>query len=249
MRIWLKRVGLVLSAAVIAVGFYLVLREQPVPVDVSRIGRGPMEVTILEEGTTRVKDVYVVSSPIAGYLDRTTLDEGEPVIAGKTVVALIHPQEPPFLDERTLAELRAAVDAAKSAVSLAEVEQERAQTALNLAESNYKRAEKLADSKTISISQLEQVYSELQLKKAQVESTKATIRLRQAELQSAIARLQQPTNIEQSPKDGSCCVRITAPIDGVVLQVLTRSEQAVSTGTQIAEIGDPGNLEIVVDLL
>ena len=73
--------------------------------------------------------------------------------------------------------------------------------------------------------------------------------MRKAELESAEARLTQPgwRNLEQ--RDNDCCVNITAPIDGVILEVLTRSEQAVSPGTKIAEIGDPRNLEIVVDLL
>ena len=46
-----------------------------------------------------------------------------------------------------------------------------------------------------------------------------------------------------------CCVNIYAPVDGVVLSILAKSEQAVATGTQIAEIGDPNRLEIIVDML
>ncbi|WP_258570793.1 efflux RND transporter periplasmic adaptor subunit [Flavimaribacter sediminis] len=230
-------------------GIYLAFRERPVPVDAAMVERGYMEVTIVEEGVTRVKDVYAVSSPIAGHLDRTTLDEGEPVAAHSTVIASIHPLEPPFLDERTRAELRAAAEAARTAIALAEVEKKRAETAYNLAQSNYRRAEQLARSKTISTSQLEHSFSEMELQRAQVESSDATIRLRKAELDSALARLKQPTNIQQVEDTESCCVHMTAPIDGVVLQILTRSEQAVTPGTRIAEIGDPANLEIVVDLL
>src|SRR5690606_33846594 len=40
-----------------------------------------------------------------------------------------------------------------------------------------------------------------------------------------------------------------APVDGVVLQMLAKSEQAVASGSRIAEIGDPQDLEVVVDLL
>ena len=249
MRVWIKRIGLIAVAAVIGGGFYLALRERPIAVDTAIVSTGELQVTIDEEGVTRVKDVYAVSSPIAGYLARTTLDEGEAVNANETVIASIHPLDPPFLDERARAELRAAAEAARSAVSLAEVELRRAQTALDLAQSNYERAEKLAQSRTISISQLEQSYSELELKKAQISSAEATIKLRKAELASAEARLQQPGGQRTANPASDCCVSITAPIDGVVLKVLARSEQAVSPGTRIAEIGDPRNLEIVVDLL
>ncbi|MCP4315163.1 MAG: HlyD family efflux transporter periplasmic adaptor subunit [Hyphomicrobiales bacterium] len=249
MRVWFRRIGLLALAAVIGAGFYLALRERPIPVDTAIVSKGLLQVTIDEEGVTRVKDVYAVSSPIAGYLSRTTLDEGETVRAHETIIASIHPLDPPFLDERTRAELMAAAEAARSAVALAQVEQRRAQTTLDLAQSNYERAEKLAKTKTISISQLEHRFSELELKKAQVSSTEATINLRKAELASAEARLQQPGDRSVSHRANDCCVNITAPIDGVVLEVLTRSEQAVSPGTKIAEIGDPRNLEIIVDLL
>lgn len=249
MRIWMKRLGLLTLLLVVVAGFYLAMREQPVAVDIARITSGPMKVTIDEEGVTRVKDVYAVSSPIAGYLDRTTLDEGEPVKANETVIASIHPLDPPFLDQRTRAELTAAAEAARSAVALAKVELQRAQTAYTLSNANYERAAKLEKTNTISISQLERAYSEMQLEKAQIASTEATIRLREAELASAEARLQQPTDANDPRIDQDCCVSIVAPIDGVILKILARSEQAVSPGTHIAEIGNPQNLEIVVDLL
>lgn len=249
MRVWIKRIGLIFLAVIIGGGFYLALRERPMAVDTAIVTSGPLQVSIDEEGVTRVRDVYAVSSPIAGHLARTTLDEGEAVKANETVIASIYPMDPPFLDERTRAELRAAAEAARSSVALAEVELQRAQTAHDLAESNYKRAQKLAETKTISISQLEHSYSEWELKKAQVSSAEATIKLRKAELESAEARLQQPSGPNNRDASGDCCVNITAPIDGVVLKVLARSEQAVSPGTRIAEIGDPANLEIIVDLL
>ena len=122
-------------------------------------------------------------------------------------------------------------------------------TVAALARSNYRRAEKLVRAKSMSISQFEHAYSEFQLKSAEVASTSAAIDLRKAELASAEARLQQPGRADPSEPGNGCCVNITAPIHGVVLKVLARSEQAVSPGTRIAEVGNPGNLEIVVDLL
>lgn len=249
MRNWFRWIGMAAVVAAIGGGFYLALREQPIPVDVATVSSGPLRVTIDEEGETRVRDVYTVSSPIAGYLARTTLDEGETVIANSTVIASIHPLSPPFLDQRTKAELQATAEAARSAVALAEVQRRQAQTDLDLAQSSYDRAVKLAKTKTISISQLEQRFSELELKKAQVASADATITLRRAELESAQARLQQPNDPVERAVSNGCCVNIEAPIDGVVLGIFVRSEQAVLPGTRIAEIGNPTNLEVVVDLL
>ncbi len=42
---------------------------------------------------------------------------------------------------------------------------------------------------------------------------------------------------------------VTAPVSGIVLNVLQESERAVTPGTPLAEIADPQDLEIVVDVL
>ncbi len=47
----------------------------------------------------------------------------------------------------------------------------------------------------------------------------------------------------------SCCVEVRAPVSGVVLSLPVDSEQVLSAGTLLAEIGSTSDLEIVVDLL
>lgn len=246
---WIKRLGLLIVVLGIAAAFYYAMKERPALVDVALAESGPMAVTIDAEGITRVRDVYVVSSPITGHLSRVTLEEGAPVASHTTIVASIHPLDPPFIDTRTRSELLAAVEAAKSAIALAEVELQRAQTALKLAESAYDRADRLAKTNVVSVSALEKALSDVELQTAQVASAEATIRLRQAELESAKARLVQPSDVNVSPEGSDCCIDLTAPVDGIVLKVIARSEQAVSQGTPIAEIGNPADLEITVDLL
>ena len=248
MNRWIFRLGLLGLALASLAGFYLAMREKPVLVDTAAVKRGAMQVTIREEGITQVKDVYTVSAPIAGHLDRTTLEEGAEVIAHETVIARIHPPEPPFLDERTLAELTAAAEAARSAVALAEVEHARAEKSLDLARSEYNRASQLAKTNVVSERALEQAFNDLQLQEAQVASTEAVISLRKAELASALARLRQPRDINAAASGADCCIELTSPVDGVILKVLARSEQAVAQGAPIIEIGDPRKLEIVVDL-
>jgi HlyD family secretion protein len=227
----------------------LALREQPILIDIAEVTTGPMQVTIQEDGITRVRDVYTVSSPIAGHLDRTTLEEGATVVANETVIASIHPPDPPFLDERMMAELTAAAEAARSAVAVAEVEHTQAKNALDLARNDYRRAVQLAETNVVSERTLEQARNDLQLQEAHVASTEALIKLRKAELDSALARLRQPRTENVSDARSDCCITMTSPVDGVILKVLARSEQAVTQGLPIMEIGDPADLEVVVDLL
>lgn len=244
-----KRAGLLALVALMVAGFYLAMREKPVLVDIAQVHSGPMEVTIDEEGITQVRDVYAISSPIAGHLDRSLLEEGQAVNAGETIVASIHPMDPPLLDQRTTSELAAAVEAAHSSVVVAEMSLEQSRTALSLSQSEYARAAKLGKTSLITESELDKYSSDVQLRRAEVASARAVIRLREAELASAKARMIQPADLQANPRAGDCCVHITAPVDGVVLEVITRSEQAVSAGTLIARVGNPRLLEVVVDLL
>jgi len=244
-----KRVALAGFFVLIICGFYLALQDKPVPVDVATATHAPMQVTISEEGVTRVRDVYTVSSPLSGHLSRISLREGDSVNANETLVASIHPLDPPFIDERSRIELEAASRAGEAAVALAKVERKRAKTALTQAQSNYRRAVSLGRTNVISESQLESTYSELQLQRAQVASSDVQILLREAELASAQARLTQPENIGESPSSNQCCVPIHSPVDGVVLKVYKRSEQAISAGMPLVDIGDSKNLEIILDLL
>ena len=66
-----------------------------------------MQVTVDEEGETRVRDRFVVSAPVMGRVQRIELEPGDPVVRGKTVVARLTPAAAPLIDPRTQAELTA----------------------------------------------------------------------------------------------------------------------------------------------
>ena len=65
-----------LAGAVIAL-LTIWLRPRPTRVDSTRASRGPMQVTVDGEGKTRVRDRYVVATPVAGQLRRITLRRGD----------------------------------------------------------------------------------------------------------------------------------------------------------------------------
>ena len=108
----------VAAVSVIAALLYA-LRPQPIGVDIWAVTKGPMAVVVEEEGRTRVKQVYAVSAPIAGRVLRPTLDVGDAVVKDQTVVAVIQPTDPPFLDLRSRHEIEAQISAAVASVDLA----------------------------------------------------------------------------------------------------------------------------------
>ena len=118
------RRGLFWGALLAALGAGLVYAfwPQPVPVDLGEVTRGPLAVTVDEEGETQVKDVYLVSAPVGGRLLRIEREVGDWVEAGETLLAAIQPADPAFLDVRSQSEKEAAVRAAEAARDLAEAE-------------------------------------------------------------------------------------------------------------------------------
>ncbi len=247
----MRRRGLValVAAAACAAAVWAFL-PQPVAADLAVLGRGALDVTVSEEGRTRVRDIYTVSAPIGGTLRRAPREAGDRVVAGETVVAVIEPAAPAFLDARARREAEAAVEAASAMVDLAQAQLREATVALAKARSDFARAEQLRQSGDISASRYDEARTALATAEARVESAEATLAVRQQELQIAQARLVGPhAATPGDPDPASCCLLLRAPIDGEVLTVMHRSEQVVAAGTPLLELGDVRRIEVVVEML
>ena len=221
-------------------------RPVPVTVDLAPVVRGPLAVSIVEQGETRVRDLYVVSAPVAGRMRRIDVEPGDRVEAGRTVIARIEPGDPAFLDSRSAAEARAGVDAAAAARAHAEAQVRRAQAELDFARSELARLRTLAASHTVSANDLDAAESRARACEAALEEARAEVRVRQSEYRAARARLTAPG----STGDDDCeCVTVKSPAGGYVLRVLVESEGVVQSGAPLVEVGNPDDLEVVVDLL
>lgn len=237
-------------AAVLAAAAVVTLRPKPVGVDIAAVTTGPMTVLVEEEGRTRVRQVYTVSSPIAGRVLRTALDAGDAVVKDETVVAVIQPTDPPFLDARSRLEVEAQVAAATAAVELARAELRQAEAELTFAETDLQRNERLSRSGTVAERILQKAKLETETRRAAATRAKAQVDLRQRELDGVRARLLGPQTPFDHPDTGpTCCVSLRAPMSGRILKRIHESEKVVAAGTPLVEIGDVGDIEIVVELL
>jgi len=229
-------------------GLLYAFRPQPIPVDIVAASQGPMMVTVEEEGETRVKEVFVLSAPVAGRALRIDAHVGDPVVANETVLARIEPIDPSFLDVRTEAQARAAVRAAEAAKALAAAEVDQARAELEFVETELDRARRLIKSDTISQRSLDEAERAYKTRRAAVATAEAALQMRDFELERARALLVSPA--ETQANRGECeCVPIRAPVSGRILRVVHESEGVVESGDPLIEIGDPRDLEIVVDLL
>lgn len=227
-------------AALLALAF----RPGATPVDVAEVSRGPLTVAIRDEARTRARDVYLVSAPVAGRLLRVGNRAGELVEAG-TVIAVVQPAPPVFMDERSRRESQAAVRAAEAALALARAELEQAVSQLAWARAEAQRAETLFASAVVSQSALDRARLELRSAAAALEQARAGVEVREANLETARVRLVDPA----AAGDSGRTVSIRAPASGRVLRVLQESEAVVAQGAPLMEIGDPGDIEVVAELL
>ncbi|HVG85653.1 MAG TPA: HlyD family efflux transporter periplasmic adaptor subunit, partial [Vicinamibacterales bacterium] len=211
-------------------------------VEVVTATEGPMQVTIDEEGETRVRERFVISAPVAGRITRIELEPGDEVRRGVTELVRMTPQEAPLLDPRTRTELSAAVEAARAAVGQAQAERGRAAASLSRARSALARQDSLADAGLIARDDLEAAQTAVTTADEAARAAEFAVSRAEYELQLARARL-------QTPGGGGASIQITAPIDGAVLKRLHESAAVVAAGEPLLEIGDPNQLEVVSDLL
>jgi HlyD family secretion protein len=230
-------------AAVLALAWAFAPR--PVPVEVAQVTRGHFEATVDEDARTRLRDRYVVSAPLAGRLDRITLREGD-AVAAEAPVASLTPLLSPLLDERTLREQQARVDAAGANVARAVARTERAKVGLQQASNDVRRTEELARQGFVSPTKLDTDRLAVQAAQRELEAAQAERHVAAHELEQARAALvavQQP---------GSAAARafvVRSPVAGQVLRVPQQSEATVALGAPLLEIGDISQLEIVAELL
>jgi len=232
--------GLMLIAA-LAFAFW----PRAVEADMARVENGPLSVTIDEEGETRVKDVFVVSAPVSGELERVILEPGDRVVTGQTRLTAIRPASSPVLDQRTEAQLRASVQAARSAVSMTESDIERLTVEYGYAVEERDRLRPLYERDYISKAAFDKAVATADASAAALHSAESGLRMRRSELQMARSAL-MPRMGQSSDAD---MVELKSVIDGVVLQVTRESEGLIVQGTPILSIGDPDDIEVVVDLL
>lgn len=216
--------------------------------DMAQVNKDSLQISISDEGKTRVHDIYVLSAPVTGYLRRIAAEVGDQVIISSTVVAQIEPIDPAFLDPRSEAQAKADIQTANSALSLAKAEVNQAQAELDFALAEYNRMSELRINNSVSERELDNAERAYKTRRAALATVQAALQMRVYELERTKALLLSPSTTQL--EHGHCeCMNITAPVSGRILKVLNKSEGVVTAGTPLVEIGDPKDLEIVVELL
>ena len=231
-RRWLPYAGVFVLATLILAGLW----PQPAPVETARVTVGTLRATVNEEGKTRIRQRYLVSAPVTGQLRRIPLKAGAEVQAGETVLAVIDPLPPALLDARTRALTEARRDAAAANV-------EKARAAGTFAASELRRLTRLYAQKEAPIRDLESAQWREAAAAKELEAAEGAWREVEAQLTDFASDHASQTNSARGPTE------IKAPTSGRVLRVFEENARVVSAGAPLLELGDPADLEVVVEVL
>ena len=241
MRPALKKTVYALFGLAVTAALMWLLLPDPILVEASRVTAGLLQVTVEEDGETRAHDRFVVSAPVAGRVARIELHEGDPV-ARDQIVAEIWPLP---LSAREREEQLARIASAEALAREAAERVQRAQAEYDQARRERLRMEQLAAGGFVSKQDAEQAQVDETTKANELEAARFRLRSAQADLRAARAALLAT----DAARGGKARVAIHSPAAGKVLRIPERSDRVVDAGTPLITIGDPKNLEIVIDLI
>jgi HlyD family secretion protein len=239
---WLKWVIFAAVGVAVVAAIAFAVRSPAVAVETGRVTRGDLKVTIEEEGKTRVRNRFVVSTPAAGLVYRVTLKEGDPVSVGAVVARV----EPLPLDERSREQARARLRSAEAAERASTARVRQAKEALAQSQRDHRRADELAQRGLRSPQEREQAELAEATRARDLEAARFAATAAAFEAEAERAALLEPG---QRASSGTPGIGIRSPVAGRVLRVVQESERSLPAGSPVVEVGDPAELEIVVDLL
>lgn len=243
---WRRRIGLAVFLLAVVGAIDYGFMPKPVLVDTTTVTRAPLQVTVEEEGKTRVINRFVISAPVAGFARRIDLDVGDAVAKGQVLVEL-EALPSAVLDPRSQAQAQARVEATRAALNMAEENARAALALADFAQADLRRLKKLYQSGGASKENIDQAETEDRRARANLRSAEFAVEVAQFELDAARTALRY--SAATAGDKSSERVAIRTPVNGRVLKLYRKSEGVVDSGEALLEIGDPHALEAEVDVL
>ncbi len=243
---WKRRLSWLVVLVIIMAALGYSFRPQPRLVDTAAAMRSPMQLTVEQEGKTRVVDRYIVSAPVAGTACRVDLDVGDQVVRGQSLLK-IKPLQSQALDPRSRAEAEARVAAAKAGLGAAEQTAQSARAEATFAAKELARLKPLATKGHVGENALDAAATNARRSKADLQSAEFAVDVARHELTAAQTALKYTGAAGESVSTDR--VEVVAPVSGRVLKIQQECEGVVSAGQALLEIGDIRSLEIETDVL
>ena len=241
---WLRKLGWVAGAIVVVAAIAMGFMPTPILVDTASVERGIFEVTVREEGKTRVVERYVISAPVAAYARRLEFDIGDEIREGEVLLSL-EPLRSQVLDPRARAVAEARVATTQAALLVTEQEVSAAEAEASYAEADVVRVRQLYERGAMSRTALDLAETAALRTTARLESLRRAVDVAEYDIEAA----QTALRYSESAGAGGETVSVRSPVSGRVLRLLHESEGVVAAGQPLIEVGDPDLLEVEVDVL
>lgn len=234
---------ILLATTSLAVLVGLGLRPARIPVELATVKPGSVEISIDDDGITRVRERFAIIAPISGKMVRLQVHPGDRVRLNGDPLITLQPTDSDLLDPRTKLESEARVKSAQASILRADQLKSIALETLELSEHDFNRASELIKSNSVSQSEFDTIEHRYRIAKAELRAADFMRSVAEHELGVAQAVL------KASGSEGGDPMLIASPIDGIVLKVMREDAGFVAAGTPILEVGDPSQMEVLVDVL
>lgn len=235
-----KKILLIVIAVLSAVALIAwILMPAPLRLQLVRAEKAALSVSVDNEGIVRVHDAYVVTSPIAATIERIVLRTGDSVTRGDVLAWLL----PLSIDLQSREQTLARLQAAQARWSEATLQQREAEINHALAKNELERQKSLVRDHFISPQALDQLIARESAARAAVDTAQARTKAAQAVVTEARAAVNTFTRATERK------IPVLAPASGRVLSVTQQSERTIGAGLPLMTVGDPSQMEAVVDVL
>ncbi|MGV8080575.1 MAG: efflux RND transporter periplasmic adaptor subunit [Syntrophales bacterium] len=240
-----RRIFVITVIALAAAGTIYGFLPKAVEVELAAARKDTLQVTIEEEGRTRLKDRFTVSAPVPGFLRRIDLNVGDAIRKGQAV-AQLEPLRSPALDPRSHGEAKAAVAAAESSLKAAQEREQAARADADYAGQRHERMKSLFQRGTIARDTLDQAEADARRAGANLSSATAAVGVSRSDLERARTAGQ---DYSAGRPGGRGVVSAVSPVSGRVFRIYRESEGAVQQGEPLLDLGNQADLEVRVEVL
>ncbi|KTD34702.1 membrane fusion protein [Legionella moravica] len=234
----------IVSALCLGIILWFIL-PTPIKVQLAEVSYGPYSEYIEEDAKTRAIKIYTITAPVMGKLLRINYLEGDSVHQND-ILATILPALPSLLDVRAKDQLEQELGAAEAQYEEAKAILEQAKAALDTALSDFNRKKSLVAKGYVSPSDIEHTELEYKLKQKIVHAAERKVHSAEHDIEKIKASLSATTENQKYSQEK---VNLLAPISGKILRINQKSESTLKIGTNIMELADVTQLEIVADVL
>nr|WP_238400533.1 efflux RND transporter periplasmic adaptor subunit [Legionella bononiensis] len=224
--------------------FWLFL-PSPIKVQLAVVHYGPYSEYIEDDAKTRAINIYTVTAPVMGKLLRINYLEGD-TVHQNDILATLLPALPSLLDVRAKDQLEQELGAAEARYEEAKAMLEQAKAALDTALSDFNRKKALVEKGYVSPSDIEHTELEYKLKQKIVHAAERKVHSAEHDIEKIKASLTATESNQNYSKEK---INLLAPISGTILRINQKSESTLNVGTNIMELADVTQLEIVADVL